>query len=281
MGDGRGPNGLVTGASSGIGQATALYLAEKGYSVIGASRSIVRLAELRHRADARGLDIAAVEMDVNSDHGVADVVPALVAEYGSIDVLVNNAGYSLWGPVQGLSMDELRGVMETNFFGAFRLVQAVLPGMLGRSKGTIVNISSVEGRLVTPFNGGYAASKFALEGLSEAMRLELWPLGVRVAVVEPGLFATGLLDNQVVAARSEDPELPYRPYIERYRQRRRKYDRLAKDPIKVAKVVHKIVASRRPRFRYAVGAEATFGILAARFLPERLFETLLRRALVD
>ena len=277
---GPGTNVLVTGASSGIGQATALYLAEKGYSVIGTSRSMVRLAELRHRADTRGLDIAAVEMDVNSDHGVADVVPALEGEHGSIDVLVNNAGYSLWGPVESLSIDELREVIETNLFGAFRLVQAVLPGMVRRGGGTIVNITSIEGRIVTPFNGGYAASKFGLEGLSEALRLELWPLGVRVAVVEPGLFATRLIDNQVISARAGDSRLPYAPYIERYRQRRRKYDRLAKDPVKVAKVVHKIIKSRRPRFRYSVGAEATLGILAARFLPERLFEMLLRRALV-
>jgi NAD(P)-dependent dehydrogenase (short-subunit alcohol dehydrogenase family) len=280
MGRSRGRNVLITGASSGIGRATALYLAEKGFSVIGTGRSLARLGELRSEADSRGLDISTIEVDINTDHGVADVVPGLIAEHGSIDVLVNNAGYSLWGPVQSLSMDELRGVMETNFFAAFRLVQAVLPDMLRRGSGTIVNVSSVEGRLVTPFNGGYAASKFGLEGLSEAMRLELWPLGVRVTVVEPGLFATSLLDNQVLAARAEDPDLPYGPYIARYRKRRRKYDRLAKDPIKVAKVIHRIVNSRRPRFRYVVGAEATLGILGARFLPERLFQTLLSRALM-
>ena len=280
MTQGRGSNVLITGASSGIGMATALYLAEKGYSVIGTSRSMPRLAELRHRADARGLDVVAVEMDINSDTAVSEVMPGLVAEHGTIDVLVNNAGYSLWGPVQGLSMAELRSVMETNFFATFRLVKAVLPGMIRRRGGTIVNISSVEGRLVTPFNGGYAASKFGLEGLSEALRLELWPLGVRVAVVEPGLFGTHLLDNQVIASKAESPDLPYGPYIQRYRKRRRKYDRLSKDPTKVARVIHKIVRSRRPRFRYTVGAEATLGILAARYLPERLFQSLLSRALM-
>jgi short-subunit dehydrogenase len=260
--------------------ATALYLAEKGYSVIGAGRSIERLAHLREQASERRLPITTLEMDINSDDGVANVMPDLIEQHGSIDVLVNNAGYSLWGPSQSLAMRELKDVFETNFFAAFRLIKAVLPGMTQRRSGAIVNITSVEGRIATPFNGGYAASKFALEGLSEALRFELWPLGVRVSVVEPGLFSTNILRNQVIAAQAESSDLPYRPYIERYRARRRGYDRLTKDPIKVARVVHKIVRSRRPRFRYTVGAEATFGILGARFLPERVFQTLLARALM-
>jgi NAD(P)-dependent dehydrogenase (short-subunit alcohol dehydrogenase family) len=280
MSQGRGKNVLITGASGGIGMATALYLAEKGYSVIGAGRSMARLAHLREQASERRLPITTVEMDINSDEGVAGAMPGLIERHGSIDVVVNNAGYSLWGPSQSLSMREIKDVFETNFFAAFRVIQAVLPGMLHRGSGDIVNITSVEGRIATPFNGGYAASKFALEGLSEALRFELWPLGVRVTVVEPGLFSTNLLANQVMAARAESPDLPYGPIIERYRARRSGYDRLSKDPIKVARVVHKILRSRRPRFRYTVGAEAVFGILGARFLPERVFQTLLARALL-
>jgi short-subunit dehydrogenase len=239
-----------------------------------------RLAHLREQASERRLPITTLEMDINSDDGVANVMPGLIAQHGGIDVLVNNAGYSLWGPSQSLAMRELKDVFETNFFAAFRLIKAVLPGMTQRRSGAIVNITSVEGRIATPFNGGYAATKFALEGLSEALRFELWPLGVRVSVVEPGLIGTNILSNQVIAARAESEDLPYRPYIERYRARRRGYDRLTKDPIKVARVVHKIVRSRRPRFRYTVGAEAIFGILGARFLPERVFQTLLARALL-
>lgn len=280
MSQGRGKNILITGASGGIGMATALYLADKGYSVIGAGRSEARLARLREQASERGLPITTVELDINSDEGVAHAMSGLIERHGSIDMLVNNAGYSLWGPSQSLSMLEIKDVFETNFFAAFRVIQAVLPGMVERGSGDIVNISSVEGRIATPFNGGYAASKFALEGLSEALRFELWPLGVRVTVVEPGLFSTNLLANQVMAARAESPDLPYGPYIKRYRARRSGYDRLSKDPIKVARVVHKILRSRHPRFRYTVGAEAALGMLGARFLPERVFQTLLARALM-
>ena len=251
MSQGRGKNILITGASGGIGMATALYLADKGYSVIGAGRSVARLARLREQASERGLPITTVELDINSDEGVAHAMPGLIERHGSIDMLVNNAGYSLWGPSQSLSMLEIKDVFETNFFAAFRVIQAVLPGMVERGSGDI-----------------------------EALRFELWPLGIRVTVVEPGLFSTNLLANQVMAARAESPDLPYGPYIKRYRARRSGYDRLSKDPIKVARVVHKILRSRHPRFRYTVGAEAALGMLGARFLPERVFQTLLARALV-
>ena len=269
---------LITGASSGIGKATALYLAEEGYSVIGTSRSVARLEGLKSEAARRGLGVTPLELDINTNRGVDGVLPRLIHEHGTIDVLVNNAGYILWGPVESLSVAELKAQFETNLFACVRLIKAVLPGMVGQGSGTIVNISSVQGRLATPFTGAYASSKFALEGLSEALRHELWPLGVRVALVEPGLFRTDLQSNQVVAEAARSEELAYGPYIEKYQTRHARYDRLATDPIKVAKVVHKIVRSRRPALRHPVGPEARFGMLGARLLPERVFQAMLRRA---
>ena len=269
---------LITGASSGIGRASALYLAEKGYRVAATSRAMGRLDGLRREVERLGRNLHCVELDVDSDQSVAEAAESVIQAYGRIDVLVNNAGYGLWGPVQSLSLGELESQFDTNFFGAFRMIKAVLPSMAAGGGGTIVNVSSVEGRLVTPFSGGYAASKFALEGLSEAMRYELWPQGIRVAVVEPGLFATDFDSNQVEAADAESPALPYGPVIARYRERRGKYDRFAKDPIRVARVIHKIIRSRRPRFRYPVGAEATLGVRVANLLPERLYQALLGRA---
>ena len=201
-------------------------------------------------------------------------------EHGTIDVLVNNAAYGLWGPVESLTIAEVKTQFETNCFAAIRLIKAVLPGMVRQGKGTIINISSVEGRIATPFNGAYAASKFALEGLSEALRVELWPLGVHVAVVEPGLFRTGFFENQVVGEKAESSELPYLPYIQRYKTKRARYERLSTDPIEVAKVIHKIVRSRRPAFRHPVGLEARLGTLAARLLPERVFQAMLSRATI-
>ena len=278
MSQGEAKNVLITGASSGIGRATALYLAEKGYSVIGTSRSAERLAPLQAESSKRRLPITTVELDIDTAGVVEEMLPLLVREHGGINVLVNNAGYGLWGPLEGLSIEELKAQFETNFFAPFRLIKAVLPGMVERGTGTIVNISSIEGRIGTPFNGAYAASKFALEGLSESLRVELRPLGIHVTVVEPGLFRTSFFDNQVIAERADSEDLPYGPYLERYRVRRRRFDWLAADPIKVAKVVHKIVRSRRPGFRYAVGPEARLGTLAARFLPERIFRAMLSRA---
>ena len=269
---------LITGASTGIGRAAALYLAERGYRVAATSRSLDRLDGLRREAGPFG-DIHCVELDVDSDRSVSEATASVVDAFGRIDVLVNNAGYGLWGPVQSFSMDELRAQLETNFFGAFRMIKAVLPSMTGRRSGTIINVSSVEGRLVTPFSGGYAASKFALEGLSEALRYELWPQGIRVAVVEPGLFDTDFHDSQVEAAGAGSPDLPYGPAITRYREQRGKYDRFAKDPARVAKVIHRIIRARRPRFRYPVGMEATIGIPASQLLPERLYQAILGRAI--
>ena len=274
---GRDETVLVTGASSGIGRATALYLAARGYSVIGTSRSMARLAELQTEASKSGLSFTAVELDINSDEDVDKVLPRLMEEFGAIDVLVNNAGYGLWGPVEALTVAEVKDQFETNFFAAVRLINAVLPTMLSRCRGTIINISSVEGRLATPFSGAYAASKFALEGLSEAMRVELWPFGVRVAVVEPGLFRTDFQTNSVIAKGAESNDLACFPYMERYKTRRARFNWLAADPNKVAKVIHRIVRSRRPGFRYPIGPEARLGIAGARFLPERIFQAMLSR----
>jgi len=271
---------LVTGASSGIGKATALYLAEKGYSVIGTSRSLGRLDSLLTEAELLTGTVEGIELDVDHDESIATALKPVIDSNKRIDVLVNNAGYGLWGPVQSLSIDELRAQFETNFLGSFRMMKALLPDMIERGYGKIINISSVEGRLVTPFNGGYAASKFALEGLSEAMRFELWPFGVKVVVVEPGLFKTNFKNNQVDAEEAGSLDSPYRQLLTQYRKRRRRYDILDKDPIVVAKVIHKIIKARRPRFRYRVGSEATLGILGSNLLPERMFQALMSRAIL-
>lgn len=271
---------LITGASSGIGKASALYLAEVGYSVIGAGRSYTRLESLVRDADDRGVQVDTVELDINRDDDVDRGMSEIMQRFGGIDVLVNNAGYGLWGPAQRLSVCQLREQFETNLFAPFKLMKHLLPGMIDRGSGKIVNISSVEGRLATPFNGGYAASKFALEGLTEAMRVELWPLGIHVCLVEPGLFRTKFDDHTVLGDEVDDEDVVYGPYIDKYRARRAHYDRLTGDPVKVAKVVHRIIRSGRPAFRYPVGIEARLGMLGARMLPERLFQALMSRSTI-
>lgn len=267
---------LITGASSGIGMATALYMAERGYRVVGTSREKARLAGLESEAGRRGLAVAGVELDINDEAGLADALAAVTEQHGPIDVLVNNAGYGLFGPVQTLGTDELRAQFETNLFAVVRLMRAVLPGMIDRGGGTIVNVSSILGRIGAPFHGAYASSKFALEGLTESLRTEVWPLGVRVALVEPGLINTAFPENQLAAAdMGSDDGAPYARYVQAYRNRARGAFERGRDPVLVARAIHGIVRARRPRFRYPVGIDSRFGSLAARVLPERVFLSLL------
>jgi NAD(P)-dependent dehydrogenase (short-subunit alcohol dehydrogenase family) len=236
---------------------------------------------LEEQAKAKGLSVTPVELDVNSDEDVAAVVPELLARFGKIDALVNNAGYGLWGPLQGLSIEELKAQFETNVFAAFRMAKAVLPNMLVRRRGTIVNISSVAGRVATPFNGAYVSSKFALEGMSEALRHELRPHGVRVAVVEPGLFRTNFYEkSQVIGEGVSSPDLPYHQAMERYHRKHGNILRFSHDPITVAKVIHKVIRSHNPAFRYPVGIEAWLGIMGSRFVPSRIFQAMVRRSIM-
>ena len=273
-----GRNVLITGASSGIGKATALYLAERGYTVIATSRVNSRLDDLRAEATHRGASVISVELDINSEDSVAFTVPELIERHGAIDALVNNAGFGLWGPVEALSTDEIKGQFETNFFAAVRMMQAVLPAMIEQRSGTIVNISSVLGRLGTPFNGAYVSSKFALEGISESLKTEVQPFGVRVAMVEPGLFRTSFPDNSVRGEAADDESSAYSPYIRRQSENHDLFELLGGDPVRVAKVVHKVITSPSPNFRNPVGIDARAGMLAARLLPERIYWRILSKA---
>ena len=270
-------NVLITGASSGIGRATALYLAERGYTVIATSRDASRLDGLHADAAKRGVSVIGVELDINSDDAVSRVVPELVRKHGAIDALVNNAGFGMWGPVEVLSDDELKSQFETNFFAAVRMMRAVLPAMIEQRRGTIVNVSSVLGRIGTPFNGAYVSSKFALEGISESLKTEVQPFGVRVAMVEPGLFRTDFPDNSVRGSAAEG-ESAYTPYIRHYLDNREIFHRFGGNPVRVAKVVHKVIASPSPNFRNPVGIDARAGTLAARLLPERVYWRILSKA---
>ena len=274
----KGKTVLITGASSGIGKATSIYLAGKGCRVLGTSRARERLVELEREASAKGLSVECLELNIGSDEAVAKAAPRLTEEYGTVDVLVNNAGYGLWGPVESLTIDQIRKQFDVNFFAAVRMVHAFLPGMLRQGSGAIINISSILGRIGTPFNSAYAASKFAIEGFSECLRAELWPFGVWVSVVEPGLFDTGFQESRVAGQKASFEDPVYAQYVERYGARHERIDRFSHDPVHVARVIHRIIGSRRPALRHPVGIEAKAGLLGARLLPEALFQALLRRA---
>ena len=271
---------LITGASSGIGRATAIYLAERGCKVFATSRKASRLQGLQAEAAARGISIVAVELDINSDAAVSRAVPALIERHGAFDVLVNNAGFGLWGPVETLSNAELKSQFETNFFAAVRMMRAALPSMIERRRGTIVNVSSVLGRIGTPFNGAYVGSKFALEGISESLKIEVQPFGVRIAMVEPGLFRTNFPNNSIMTEAADDESLPYAKRITRYHRNRDRFHRFGGNPVRVAKVVHKVITSPTPNFRNPVGIDARAATLAARILPETIYWRILSKATI-
>ena len=181
---------LITGASSGIGLATALELGRAGHTVHATMRNVGRAQRLCDMAAAEEIPLSIVAMDVDSDESVAEAVEKIRRKSGRIDVLVNNAGIERIGAIEELPLEAFRAVMETNYFGALRTIQAVLPEMRERRSGCIVNVSSVAGRIANSPMGPYTASKWALEALSEALAQEVKPFNVRVAIVEPGIIDT-------------------------------------------------------------------------------------------
>lgn len=183
---------VITGTSKGIGLETALVLARAGHTVYATMRSPEKAPELAQRAAAEKLPIHVSKMDVDSDSSVAEGMAEIEKQAGVIDVLVNNAGIERHGSIEELPLSEFRAVMETNYFGALRCIKAVVAGMRERRSGCIVNITSIAGKLATSPLGPYAASKFALEGLSEALAQEMKLFGVHVAIVEPGIIDTSM-----------------------------------------------------------------------------------------
>ena len=268
---------LITGASSGIGKATALYLARRGYHVLASSRELGRLDELMAQGGAESLPISAHQLDVNDQVSVAAVVPRILDQVGALDALINNAGYGLWGCLEDLTMEEVKVQFETNLFAVLRMSQAVLPHMRERRRGTIINVGSVAGRIGSPGGGAYAASKFALEGLTKVLRMEVSQFGIWVVLIEPGLFRTNFHRDLVMGQRALDPLSPYYNYVQRRTRNSGGIQRWAGDPMKVARVIGNVLSSGHPRQRYPVGADAHLGNLAARFLPDGVLEYIIKK----
>jgi NAD(P)-dependent dehydrogenase (short-subunit alcohol dehydrogenase family) len=263
---------LVTGASSGIGAATARRLARAGFTVYGAARRADRLAELA----AHG--VRPLAMDLTDDASLVAGVERIVAEAGRVDLLVNNAGYGSYGAVEDVPLDEARRQIEVNVLGLARLIQLVLPTMRTQRSGRIVNVTSIGGRITTPFGGWYHASKFAVEGLSDALRQELAPFGVDVVVIEPGAIRTewsGIAMDSGIAASGDGA------YGDRVRAAAKGFanaESRASDPDVVARAIEKAATVRRPRTRYAIGSGAKPILAARRVLGDRAFDGAVARA---
>ncbi len=265
---------LITGASTGFGMETALYLAERGFQVYATMRDLARRSELDAEAARRHVAVRVLRLDVTEPTSIREVVETIACESGGVYGLVNNAGLFLRGYFEDLTDAEIRQVFETNLFGTMAVTRAVLPYMRAARRGRIIVISSVAGRIGAPAGSAYSSSRFAQEGFAESLYQELRPLGVYVTLIEPGITKTEswTLDRGV-AARARDPASPYYAWFRRSEQM---FDRaMQTSPITtrdVAKVVHKALTAARPRLRYMVGWRAGLVVALRRYLPGELFE---------
>ncbi|NJQ03617.1 oxidoreductase [Streptomyces zingiberis] len=268
---------LITGASKGIGAASASRLVRAGHTVYATARDIGALAELE-KLGARPLPL-----DVTDEESMRTAVGTVVELHGRVGALVNNAGYGAYGAFEEIPMSAVRAQFETNVFGLMRLVQLVLPSMRAAGRGRIVNVSSVAGRLTLPFSGAYHGSKYAVEALSDTLRAEVAPFGIEVSVIEPGPVATPFLDTAM--ANLTDAVPPGSVYhrsaaafgastVRSYRNRR-----VTAGPDAVAATIERALTARRPRTRYAGNAAARALITTRALLPGRAWDGVVRRGM--
>jgi NAD(P)-dependent dehydrogenase (short-subunit alcohol dehydrogenase family) len=271
---------LITGCSSGFGKLAALHFARKGDYVFASMRDTSKGSELTEAAEAEGLHLQVVQLDVTDEQSVANAVQAVIDEGGRIDVLVNNAGIGAHGPIEETDDDQFREIFETNFFGAMRTIRHVTPLMRQQGSGTIVNVSSLSGRVPSPFTGVYSASKFALEAASESLYYELHPFGVRVLLIEPGGFETNIEAGRRMARRFTEGS-PYLALDRRFNDSLQKLPAAAvrADPQIVADVIYDAVYDEKPKLRYLVGQDAEMIGGLKKQLDDEQFEQTMRQAL--
>jgi NAD(P)-dependent dehydrogenase (short-subunit alcohol dehydrogenase family) len=271
---------VVTGSSSGIGFETSLLLAKNGFRTYATVRDLDKAKAIKEISDKGELPITVMELDVTNDKSVSDAIDKIVNEKSErIDVLVNNAGYGQGGALEDDSMDEIKSLFETNLFGAIRVMKAVLPIMRKQRGGTIVNVSSMGGRIAFPLGSAYHGTKFALEGVSESVRYETEPFGIKVVLIEPGVIASNFLRNAKLAQKTE-PSSPYAPMLQTYvKAATRTYDQ-ATAPEEVAKVILKAVTIDNPDLRYVVGNDAIQMLEARKAMSDLEFGRLVKQQLL-
>lgn len=261
---------LITGCSTGIGRATAEYLAQRGHMVYATARRLESIADL----EAKGCKI--LPCDVTDEESMQRAVAAVEEIEGAVGVLVNNAGYAQDGPIEEVPLDDVRRQFETNVFGLVRMTQLVLPAMREQRWGRIINVSSMGGKLVFPGGGFYHATKWAVEAISDALRFEVKPFGIDVAIIEPGAIATGYEDTSRESMSGLEANSPYaafnRTRIERVAAT---YKGNVAGPEIVARRIEHAINARRPRTRYPITAQARTLLAVRRILPDRAWDRLM------
>lgn len=260
---------LITGASSGMGKVTAIDLAKKGYIVYGAAR---RVEQMKDIVDAGGY---ALKLDVTNEEEIVNGVKQIISEQGRIDVLWNNAGYGLYGAVEDIKIDDARRQFEVNIFGLARMTQEVLPHMRKQNSGTIINTSSMGGKMYTPLGAWYHATKHALEGWSDCLRLELTQFNIDVVILEPGLIATEFAEVLYKPLLENSGNGPYSVLANKVAKSTKELYEVPKNmsPSSViSKTINKILDSNKPKTRYVVGKLAKPLLFLRKYFGDRLFD---------
>lgn len=278
---------VITGASSGIGEAASRRLFGSGYRLVLAARRLERLQSLKaalepesQMAGSAGTlsRILPVMADITSTDDRENLVSETIRVFGRIDGLVNNAGFGQRGPIELVPLESIRLNFETNLFSLIALTQLVIPIMRRQGTGRIVNVGSVAGRIARPFSSVYDATKHALEAVTDGLRGEMLPFGIRVSLIQPGFILTEFLE---VANEVSKPVLdlpgPYAPYLRGFRGMSEKARRIAGLPDDIAQLIVRALTDEPPRFRYAAPLHANLFLMMKRFLPERLFEEVVLR----
>lgn len=262
---------FITGASSGIGAAIAMYLAERGFQVWGTTRNLSKVKNLPEELQK---SVRFIAMDVTSDESVQCGVAEYFRQAGGIDVLINNAGYGVLGPIEEFPMERTREIFETNYFGTLRVTQAILPRMREQRQGLILNLSSLGAKFVIPFQTHYSATKAAIEALTEGLRQEVRPFGIKVVAIEPGDIKTNFND---VIDFGDSSQSPYKPWVEASWHLTDINMKKAPTPEVIAKKVYQIIQKKHPRTRYAAGDFlSTQFPLIHRFVSDRVKEKMIR-----
>jgi len=271
---------VVTGTSSGIGFETSLALAKEGYLTYATMRDTTKSDKIKEIAQKENLKISILELDVDDEKSVKSAIAQILDQKQRIDVLVNNAGWGLWGCVEDVSVDEFKEQFETNFFSIIRLIQEVAPAMRKQGSGTIVNISSVVGRIGFPASPAYISSKFALEGLSESLRFEFAPFGVDVIIIEPGVIKTNFMKNMKMAKKSE-LDTVYKDITTKVVSGVKMMAEMGTPPKEVANTIVKAIKDKKPLPRYIVGNDASMFLEAKMSKTDIEFENYLKKELYD
>ena len=269
---------LVTGCSSGIGFETSLALAREGFHTFASMRDLKKSDKISNIAQNENLTLEVLELDVDNDESVNDAIKNILEKKDRIDVLVNNAGWGMWGTVEDVSVDEFKAQFETNFFSIIRLLHKVAPIMRKQNSGSIVNISSVAGRIGFPVSSAYISSKFALEGLSESLRFELGQFGINVIIIEPGVIKTNFFDSMKMPQK-EKSNSAYDDITSKVISGVKMMAEMGTDPKLVADKIIKAINDDKPLPRYIVGNDAMMFLEAKKMKTDIEFENYIKKEL--